>query len=493
MNAEGLKEMLSSSEVSTVIGELKNGRYTSVPNVDPYKAELDPSLHKVMDHGLRPDKLVKVGYDENIDTDDETLIVNGDGSRSATKIVPVERISLSLQRLIVERAVSFLFGNPLSVTADVEQDSKESEVFKAIKAVLRDAKTSSADRKVARTLLSATEVAEHWYPVQKSTNAYGFSSDFKLRMSIFSPLKGDTLYPYFDEWGDMIAFSREYTIEQNDNKQHTFFETWTAEMHYKWVSGKGVWTMVEGYPIANPIGKIPVIYGRQEEVEWKVVQNLIERLEVLLSNFADTNDYHASPKIFITGQIRGFAKKGESGAVIEGEDGATANYLSWNQAPEAIKLEIDTLLKMIYSLTQTPDISFDSVKGLNVSGVSLKMLFMDAHLKVKDKTEIFDEYMQRRMSVIQSYLALMNARDTEFARACNNLLVDVEIIPFMIEDDNSTISTLMAATGQKAVMSQRTAIQSLGWVNDPDAEWERINEENSMMSMGDMMGQEPMM
>lgn len=490
MNIEGLKKMLVNSEPSTVIGELKNGRYTTNPNVDSFRADLDPDLHKVMDKAVRPDKFVKVGYDSNIETDDNTINVNPDGVKTGTKIVKVERISLALQRLIVGRAVSFAFGNPLSVTADVESGSKEEEVFKAIKAVLRDAKTSSGDRKVARHLFSATEVAELWYPVEKETKAYGFDSSFKLRMSILSPLNGDTLYPYFDEWGDMVAFSREYIIEQNDNKKHYFFETWTADMHYKWESTMGTWSMMEGFPQVNPIGKIPIIYAHQEEVEWKVVQNLIERLEFLLSNFADTNDYHASPKIFITGQINGFAQKGESGAVIEGESGASASYLSWNQAPEAVRLEIETLLKMIYSLTQTPDISFDAVKGLSVSGVSLKMLFMDAHLKVQDKAEIFDEYMQRRMSVIQSYLAIMNAKDSEFVSACRDLLVDVELVPYMIQDDATTVATLMAATGQKAVMSQRTAVQNLGWVSDPDAEMKRIIEDNSMMSAYDMMGQE---
>mgnify|MGYP007057868075 FL=1 len=85
--------------------------------------------------------------------------------------------------------------------------------------------------------------------------------------------------------------------------------------------------------------------GRQPAVEWEDVQNLIDRLEKLLSNFADTNDYHASPKIFTTGTILGWAKKGESGAVIEGEEGATAQYLSWAQAPESVKLEIETLLR----------------------------------------------------------------------------------------------------------------------------------------------------
>jgi hypothetical protein len=113
----------------------------------------------------------------------------------------------------------------------------------------------------------------------------------------------------------------------------------------------------------------------------------------LLSNFADTNDYHASPKIFVQGKVIGFTRKGEAGAIIEGENGATAQYLAWQNAPESVKLEIETLLRMIYTITQTPDISFDTVKGIGaISGVALQLLFMDAHLKVQDKSEVFSAY-----------------------------------------------------------------------------------------------------
>ena len=153
--------------------------------------------------------------------------------------------------------------------------------------------------------------------------------------------------------------------------------------------------------MVNPLGKIPVIYTTQGQSEWHDVQGLIERLETLLSNFADTDDYHASPKIFVTGTVRGFAKKGEAGAIIEADQGATAQYLSWAQAPESVRLEIDTILSFIYTLTQTPNISFDNVKGLGaVSGVALEFLFTDAHLKVQDKMEYLDDYLTLRNNII---------------------------------------------------------------------------------------------
>ena len=489
MNINGL---LAITDDNVLIAELKNGRNATEPSAELYNKELSPKGHDIMDPQKRPDKKVKVDPSELADLTEEDksnvkVVTNGSGETINTRPEPVARVALAIQKLIVKRAVAFTFGNPVTLNAEPADGTKEADVLQAVKRVLFDTKSRTLNRKIARAIYSATEAAELWYPVEKPTSNYGFNSEFKLRVAIFSPLKGDLLYPYFDETGDMLAFSRQYEIKDNQGVKHTYFETYTDREHRLWNLEGNQWKMQEGYPKENAIGKIPVIYGQQPAVEWEDVQNLIDRLEKLLSNFADTNDYHAAPKIFTTGTILGWAKKGESGAVIEGEEGATAQYLSWAQAPESVKLEIETLLRMIYTITQTPDISFDSVKGLgSISGVALKLLFMDAHLKVQDKMEIFDDYLQRRLAIIQAFLAQMNAKNKDFVSACDSLSIEPEIVPYMIEDEAAKVSTLLAATGQKAIVSRKTAVQQLGWVNDTEAEIEQIEDDENAAAYNDI-------
>jgi SPP1 family phage portal protein len=318
----------------------------------------------------------------------------------------------------------------------------------------------------------------------KYHEAYGFKSKFRLRSAIFSPLFDDTLYPYFDETGDMVAFSREYTVALEEGKNEKHFETYTAEAHYRWVQGESGWDLVEGFPVKNEIGKIPIVYARQDDVEWADVQALIDRLEKLLSNFADTNDYHASPKIFVKGKLIGFAKKGESGAIIEGEDGSEAKYLSWEHAPESVRLEKETLLNLIYTLTQTPDISFDSVKGIgNLSGIALKLMFLDAHLKVADKQEIFDEYLRRRISVIKAYVAKFN---TALAAECESLEITPEINPYMIDDQQSLVEMLTTANGQKPLISRKLAASLSGLADDAEADFQQMELEKKEESFVDV-------
>lgn len=475
-----IDELLKTGDYSAAISELRNGRLTPLPNSEQYAAQYDPKLHDINDPRKRPDKLVVIDKDSDEYGEVKNINVNAElTTEQGFRIEPVARIALALQKLIVKRAVAFTFGNPVAYDADPQND-EEKAVLAALKRALHDVKEKTLNRRVARSLYSTTEVAEYWYPVEgdEEHDLYGFPTKMKFRVALFSPAFGDRLYPYFDDTRDLIAFSREFTKKTDDLKTRSFFETYTKDAHYLWAAEGTAgavaknWELVEGYPKKLTLGKIPIVYGSQPAVEWEDVQSLIDRLEKLLSNFADTNDYHASPKIFVEGKILGFARKGEAGAIIEGEEGAKASYLSWAQAPESVKLEIETLLRLIYAITQTPDISFESVKGIGaVSGIALQLLFLDAHLKVQDKMEVFDDYLTRRANILLAYLGAANVKSRAAAR---RLIVTPRITPYIIEDEQAKINTLQAANGQKPVASQKATIRRLGWAEDPDAELAEI-------------------
>lgn len=472
MKIVDISKAVNATTEKDVIFELKSKRHIPQPDVDRARKSLDPKLHDINDHTKRKDKWVKVDVD-NLNDDGNVTNVTSGGEKTAMRQEPVARVALALQPLIIDRAVSFLFGNPVHYKSNAANE-KQNEIAKAFKKVLNGVKINSLDRRIARTIFGFTECAEYWYPVGNADgdnrNIYGFPSPFKLKCAIWSPEFGDTLYPYFDATGDMVAFSREYTRSEDAAKGVTYFETFTDEEHCLWRSGE----MVEGYPKRIAIGKIPVIFGFQRQRETQNVDSLIDRLETLMSNFADTNDYHAAPKIFTTGVINGWSKKGESGAVIEGEEGATMNYVSWQSAPESVKLEIETLLRFVYTITQTPDISFDSVKGLNVSGIALRLMFMDAHLKVHNKREIFDDYLQRRANIIKAYLGEMNQ---SWKSEIESLDIMPEITPYMLTSDIDEINKWLASNGNKPLISHKESVMRADLSPDPEADFKQIEKE----------------
>ncbi len=471
-----LEEIINQKKTKDVIRELKSGRQTALPDIEAAKRSINPELHAINDPLIRKDKLVKV------DTDDANAqqIITVDNGTGTFRIEKVARIKLALQKLIIKRSVAFLFGNNVmygTETANLQQEL----VMGAFKRILRDNKCNAIDREIARTIFGYKECAELWYPVplQRQSNRYGFPCSFKLRCAIFSPEKGDTLYPYFDETGDMTAFSRAYSRKNKEDRQIDYFDTYTDSSHYLFIrqQSEGEYVIAEGYPKKNPIRKIPIVYGHQDYFETQDVDSLIDRLELLLSNFADTNDYHASPKIFVKGELKGFSKKGEAGAIIEGEDGSEAYYLAWANAPESVKLEIETLLKMINMLTQNPDISFDTVKGLGqLSGTALKLLFMDAHLKVQDKREIFDDYLQRRANVIKAYIGQFN---TQLEAVCDEMDIEPEITPYMLTNEMDELNYWLTANGNKPIVSQEESIEKSGISNNPKETYEKLKDEES--------------
>ena len=478
-----LEELFKNASANDIIAELKSKRTTAQPDTQQAKKALDPKLHDINDKTIRPDKRVKI--DGGNDNGDKVIDTGEDGGNY--RIEKVARVAVALQKLIINRAVSFVFGNPVAYNATPETD-KQGAVLKALNRVLYDNKTTSMNRKIARSIFGFKECAELWYVQEKAKphNTYGFATTKKLRMALFSPMFGDTLYPYFDETGDLVAFSRSYSRTTSDKKRFDYFETYTDTEHWLWGNGANGFEVVEGYPKKVAIGKIPIVYGYQPHFETQDVDSLIDRLEKLLSNFADTNDYHASPKIFVTGQINGWSKKGEAGAVIEGEEGATMSYVSWQNAPESVKLEIETLLKLTYTISQTPDISFESVKGLGaISGIALKLLFMDAHLKVQDKKEVFDDYLQRRVNVIKAFIGQFN---TDLEADADLLEVEPEITPYMLTNELDEINMWLAANGNKPLVSQKASVKGANLTQDPEKDFEQIQEEanaDSAFSIGE--------
>src|SRR5690606_7089877 len=123
------------------------------------------------------------------------------------------------------------------------------------------------------------------------------------------------------------------------------------------------------------------------------LQSAINRIETLLSDVGETNIYHASPVFAMFGDAGAkMLERGDQGKAIQikGKDG-DARYITWDQATDAIKLEFDSLMKVIFDCSQTPQMSMEDLKGLGaLSGVAWDRVFMDAHLAARD--EIDGEY-----------------------------------------------------------------------------------------------------
>lgn len=417
--------------------------------------QYDVENHAVIDTTKRPDK----------------QFLNDKGENETSS---VSRLVVPFQKKIVSRAATFLCGNPIVLNAN-PQDEKEKSLLAAVEKVWEDNKLDYKSKTLAEYMMSETEAAELWYiePVDPEEDYWGdtLKASFRLRVRILSNSLGDSSYPVYDPTGNMIAFGRGYTVEDGDKKEE-HFDLYTDDTVYEGIKPDGgEWEVT---PSTNIYKKIPVIYYTQPQPEWTDVQSLIDRYEEQLSNLADTNDYFGSPLLAVSGVIKGFAKKGESGKVIQLENDAQIKYVTWDMAPAAVKIEMETIEKLIFAMTDTPNDSFEQMKSLGVfSGIALKMLFLAAHMKASKKEEIFGEGIQRRINYIKHIIARI---DGTFEKV--RLTIKPKFEYFLPKNDAEKIDILVSAV-QGGIMSTDSAIRQNPLIEDDDSEIQKIEKEKS--------------
>lgn len=451
--------------------------------IDQYRKEYDGE-HRIL---TDPDRRSReVGPDDNRHTVDPAKLV-----------VP-------FQKLIVEMAVAFLFAiePKLSIrkySLMGEDGASEDAIDMAMQNILdvyRANKMEYFNRRLMREVCIETKAAELWWADPGRDN--DGNRVVKVKCMLLSASEGSEIHAHWNDLGDMDAFVRQYTTTElidGREKAVNHSDVYTADKIWYGKKISSEWEIIEQ---KNPFGKIPVIYYEQPEPEWASVQKLIDRMEYMISRHADSNDYNGHPitvaKIPKEGGIN-LPSKSEDGKFLQlfgvrNQDGkyeyGDINYLTWDQAPDSIKIEYDNIKQLIFSMTSTPDISFEAMKGIGtVSGTALRLMFLASTLKAKNKEEIYGEGLTRRNNLLK---AIMAQADTGNAAAYNALDIDVEFQSPIPEDIRETITALNIARGGDAVVSMETAVRRNPLVDDADAEIERLDAEKREQASSRMIG-----
>lgn len=392
------------------------------------------------------------------------------------KIDKAARIYVGLEKLLVNRMTEFMCAIPVKrVYHNIEGNETRQSIANAIEAIYKYARINAQNIARIRAYFASCEVFTIWYTVKQDNTLYGFNSKYKLKCKTYSPMDGVTLYPYMDALGDMLAMSFEYTVK-NGNEMETYFETYTADRHYKWKrNGTGWETEIPGEEIA--IKKIPGVYAWRPAPIYDGLSVIREEIEYTLSRNSDTIAYNAAPVLKVVGALQGEEPKGSAQRIFRVENGGDVAYVAWQQAIEAVKYHVSELLKMYWMQSQMPDVSFDNMAHLGSIGYDARQtLLTDAHLKVGDEKGPLEEAFEREANVIKAFLKEMN---TSWASEVDNVEIEHIISPFIQNDEKAEIDKWMAASGGKPVMSQLEAITNLGISSDPAGTLEQISKESA--------------
>ena len=182
------------------------------------------------------------------------------------------------------------------------------------------------------------------------------------------------------------------------------------------------------------------------------------------------------------GDVSGFTGKKRNRIIQLTGDKANAQYLTWNQVPDTVKLELEGLTNRAYDLTNTPRISPQELKGLGnaISGKAFRYIFMGAHMAVSNHAEVIGEFFQRRVNFLVSALADINP--SEFDKASQTIDIDVDLVPYMIDDIDERVTTAVSAINGK-VWSRREGILFAGNAERVDEVLKEIEEEEKNESL----------
>ncbi|MBQ0074588.1 MAG: phage portal protein [Prevotella sp.] len=278
---------------------------------------------------------------------------------------------------------------------------------------------------------------------------------------------GYKLRPMFDQYGDLIALAYGYRIRKG-GKNELHYDILTKDFTFLCTKGEKGWE-VETYD--NPTGKINALYFKQKKA-WDGAVERIHREEMLDSKVGDTNNYFADPKAAATADVIANISDPEVAGNMVQLTGAGSKFEYINPPQNSVTRQDEKLdlHKSIFFDTFTPDLSYESIKGLGtLSGAAMHNALILGYMKRDILREIYEPMLDRMRSVIFEILRLT---EPKIAGKLDDTLLTCELTdPFATNMDNWDAIMKLYAAG---LCSLETAIKKIALAENVDEEIDRI-------------------
>jgi SPP1 family phage portal protein len=407
--------------------------------------------------------------------------VIGNGEKS--KLVKAVRIPINFAKKIVTTSTAFEVGKPVTLIPSVE-----SELSKLIALIWKTNRIDSMIQKLVSLCKTETQGALNFYIsdikqeglFNKILAALKLKASKEIKVKLLDNTSG-TMTPYFDAIGNMILFMWEYKTVVN-GKTINNVQIWDEKLSYICNDTDGSFKLISKLP--HGFDRIPMVYVSQEQPEWFDVKDLIDRFEVAISKGGGANDRTAHPILAIIGEISSLPDANDDGKVINltkkvDDNGniiqSEAKFLESSGGNESHKNELELIWKLIFSISQTPDLSFDNLKSLgNVSGVALKLMFLDAIIKATMNEGDNRTMIERIINIIMS--GIVTTTNTSMKTSASELYYDINFNS-ILPDDLASASDIIIKLKEAGLLSSESAIKMLDIVENPVDELNKINKE----------------
>lgn len=428
-----------------VEAQIPSMRYHVVTQ-DKFLAELDPRSHDINNPLIYPDKLIK----------------KPDGTLEG--VTYIARVSVGLQQMIATKQCVHLFAKPPKFTSKRKGDD---EMFTTFKEYWTERNASSALYLMAKSALTTGDGAICFF----------FDSKKTLQYKVWSYKDGDMLIPVYKKDGVTLEkFIRRYSSLSDDGtKTQDTIDVYTDTMYERLVLNGKKW---EHQQVATLHGfsQIPIAYHREPDVAWGSGQDLIDKIERLLSDVRESNAYFAFGILFLSGDgVTILPPKSTQGKTIISEDkDADAKLLQQTDMSPALKFEFEQYSKELFRTTGTVVIDPEVLKGGDQSGAYIKNLYNDAIQYAMDAKPRWQPVLEKIVSLVKEGLGV----ETKNTLGYKTLVVISEpdiYIPMNVAEE---IRIVNESAGK--VISMRTA-REIHHLAVPDED-ERVKKEEKEMA-----------
>lgn len=434
-------ELLASHDISAVKSSMQTREELILKAMEEY----DTSLHRVNN---REPKII---------TDKKGNIV---------KRIDRWKLPVPYPVYINEVALVFLYGRPVKW---MQMSDKTDNAFAKFQDVIKKTRFDSKIRQCKRLAGAETQSAM-LFRVFKDDDG---NPDLQIR--VLAKSKGDEIYVKRDQYENIISMAWGYFVSEK-GKAVYHFDVFTPDIIYHCTQRALGWDVETEI---NFIGKIPIILFEQDK-EWKGVENLINREEWIASRTADTNDYFADPIAVMNAEvIKNLPdKKEEAKTLYTNKEAGVDNalkYVTWDNAPQSKKDELEWLQQQILSKSFTPNITLDTLKSISqLSAKALRTVMMLADIKAARHKEVHDELLDRTASLLVAIIG--NVLDVSLSKECEILQIMHEFQEPFGDDIAEDLNDIIRAV-EGGILSTESAIELNPLVKDITRERERIRQE----------------
>lgn len=391
----------------------------------------------------------------------------------------VSRVALPYQSIITTKHLVHLCGNDIELKLSNPLPTDQEEELRSL------FKQGWIDKDM--------EVA--WYASAKSDKITGdgafcaYLNEGKFSYVIFSYLQGDTLYPHYDRFGKLSVFGRRYSQFDETGKEYVqYLEVWDDKYMYRYKCDKGgmkgavnavkKWFGLDGWreiepPQPHNFNRIPIAYHRSGAPCWGPSQDNIDAYEMAISQLCENNKAYALRILFTKGQSIDMRATidGRPLAIDSTSSDADAKFLEPADSSSSFELQLRVLDENIMRgafAVRTPE-----VKGSDISGLAVKLLFADAYQRALLDSIEYDGFINDMIELFKYGYGVETSRISDFSK----LSIKGSIVPYMYLSETEEVSNIVQLKSV-GVLSGRSASEAANRIGyGVNAEWMRVLKE----------------